>query len=118
MPSGNTYSDEYLLERMHQHCVEEMLSVYTLHKPTWEIYRRRMAKDAEFAAKVEDCRAEADTKWEKLGLRAMWGKAPEGFNAGLYKHFTQNKRAFLPYEVLEQEERINALEEAINGTKV
>lgn len=111
---ANTYSNEYLIKRIHKHLVEDRASIYTLHKPVWTTYANRMKKDADFADKVKDCIAEGNFVWEQLGLSNM-EETKEGFNLGLYKHFTQNKRSFLPYETLELEERLTALEEARDG---
>lgn len=107
---ANTYTDEYLIKRIHKHLVEDKSSIYTLYKPTWQAYLKRMKDDAEFEDKVKDCMAEGNYMWEQLGLSNMEESNPD-FNLGLYKHFTQNKKPWLSHEVLELEERIERLED-------
>ena len=63
MGSGNTYSAEYMLKRMRKHLINEMGSKYTLSKPTWLGYQKRMKKDPDFAAKVADIIAEAAAQY-------------------------------------------------------
>lgn len=109
----NTYSDDYLLKRLHTHIVKGMKSKYTLFKPTWQAYLKRMDLDADFASKVNDCLCEGDNEWEELGIAATKGEAE--VNAGMYKTMVTNKRFALSHEVLELEERIKTLEESQDG---
>ena len=105
------YTDKQILDRLREHLIDNMGSVWTMYKPTWQGVLKRMKKDDAFAEKVRNCEAEAMYLWEKMGIDALKGDNTD-FNTGLYKHFTQNKKAFLSHEVLELEERIKELEDA------
>ncbi len=114
MGRPRTYSDKFLLKRLREHLIDNMGSIYTMHKPIWATYVKRMKKDERFKELVEDCRAEAEHKWEKWGLSNINGKNPD-FNTGLYKHFTQNKKAFRDHNAIETDERLQKLESVANG---
>lgn len=110
MARPQKYSDKQILSRLREHCIDNLGSVWTMHNPSWNGITKRMDKDKEFAELVEDVVAEANHKWEKIGLKALL-KGDQNFNVTLYKHFTQNKKAFLSHTELEVDERIKALEE-------
>ena len=109
MPAGNVYTDEYMLDRLHKHLVDERGSIYCLFKPTWQCYLKRMKKDAEFEGKVKDCQAEGFNAWWHWGMSNIDGSNPD-FNTGLFKFYTQNKAPFIDHKTAELEERIINLE--------
>ena len=104
------YTDEHILSKLQSHLVDELCSKHTMSKPTWQGVLKRMAKSEEFSDKVNNIVAEADKKWQLMGITALL-ENKENFNLGLYKYMTANKKAFLPHEVLELEARIEELEE-------
>ena len=104
------YTEKQILTRLRKHLIDNMGSVWTMHKPTWQGVQKRITSDADFEEKVRDLVAEANHKWEKMGITALVNN-DEAFNVQLYKHFTANKKAFLSYETLELDERISKLEE-------
>ena len=104
------YTDKQILDRLSEHLIVNMGSVWTMHRPTWQGVMKRMKKDDTFAEKVRDCEAEAMYLWEKMGIDALRGDNTD-FNTGLYKHFTQNKKPFIDHITIELEERISELEQ-------
>ncbi len=104
------YTDKQVLARLRLHLITNLGSVWTMHKPTWNGVKKRMIDNPIFEEKVRGLVAEANYKWEKMGITALTTN-DEGFNVQLYKHFTANKKAFLSYEVNELEDRIKQLEE-------
>lgn len=111
MARPQLYSEKQILDRLRIHLIDNMGSVWTMHKPSWEGIKKRMAKDESFGDLVRDCICEANYYWEKMGIDALKGDNTD-FNTGLYKHFTANKKSFLSHEVLELESRIQELEDA------
>jgi len=105
------YTDQQILDRLREHLIDNLGSVWTMSKPTWQGITKRMKKDAAFEEEVRDIVCEANHQWEKMGIKALV-TGDETFNVQLYKHFTANKKAFLSHEVLELEERIKELEES------
>jgi len=47
-----------------------------------------------------------------MGIDALIGN-DELFNVQLFKHYTLNKKSFLPYQVLEFNERLKEMEDKI-----
>ena len=109
------YTDKQIYDRLREHLIDNLGSVWTMHKPSWQGVQKRMAKDEDFAEKVRDLVAEANYKWEKMGIDALIGN-DELFNVQLFRHFTQNKKSFLPYQVLEFEDRLKEMEDKIAKT--
>ena len=105
------YTEKQILIRLRKHLIDNMGSVWTMHQPTWNGVKKRMLNDADFEEKVRGLVAEANYVWEKMGITALITN-DETFNVQLYKHFTANKKAFLSYEVLDLDERIEAIEKA------
>ncbi len=108
------YTEEQILVRLREHLIDDLGSVYTMHNPTWQGVLKRMAKDADLEELVKGLVAEANHKWEKMGITALTA-GDDSFNVQLYKHFTQNKKSFLSYETLELEERMAQLEKQNEG---
>lgn len=104
------YTDKQILDRLREHLIDNLGSVWTMHKPSWQGVQKRMKKDSGFDEKVRNIVAEANYAWEKIGLTAL-KEDNTNFNVTLYKHFTQNKKSFLSHEVLELEDRIKELED-------
>ena len=109
MARPRVYTDKQMLDRLRDHTIERLGSIYTVHKPTWNAYLKRMASDPDFGVLVRDVVAESLNKWEQIGIDAIRSDNPN-FNANLYRYLTQNKKPFLTHEVLELEARIEALE--------
>ena len=105
------YTEEYLLSRIKEHCIDNHLSKWTITKPTWNGYTKRMKKDPEFASKVEESIALADQHFEKMALDNLLNK---DFNTRLWQMLTKNKPFTKDHATLELEQRIEALEEAHN----
>ena len=79
--------------------IEKMLSKYSMSKPTWQCVLKRIAKDSDFAIKVNSIEAEALAKWETVGLKALF-EGDAGFNTQLFKMYVGNKKPFLEHSVL------------------
>jgi len=107
------YTDQQILDRLREHLIDKLGSVWTMHKPSWQGVQKRMAKYPDFEEEVRDIVAEANYQWEKRGIDALLSN-DEKFNVTLFKHYTQNKKAFLSHEVLVIDERLEALEKAYN----
>ena len=103
MSMGNQYTDEEILDALREHAIKKLLSKYSMYKPTWQGILKRMAKDEEFAAKVNSIENEAMAKWESVGLKALM-TSDAGFNTQLYKMFVGNKKPFLEHSVLSLED--------------
>ena len=110
------YTDKHMLDALREHCVEGLGSTYTVHNPCWNGYLKRMRSDAEFDDLVQNIVAEANYKWEQIGLKALLSNDTD-FNVTLFKHYTQNKKSFLSREALEIEERMDAIEEKMNAKR-
>ncbi len=104
------YTEKQILKRLREHLIDNLGSVWTMHKPTWQGVTKRMKSSPAFTEEVRDIVAKANHKWERMGIDALI-ENNDLFNVTLYKHFTQNKRAWLPYETLELEDRLVALEQ-------
>jgi len=105
------YTDEYILDRLKTHCVDEFGSVWTMSKPTWQGIQKRMLKDEAFGEEVRDIVAEALFEWEKMGIKAL-RENDENFNVQLFKHYTMNKKPFLDNTTIDLEERLEKLEQS------
>ena len=105
------YTEEEILDRLREHMVDELLSKYSISRPTWQGIAKRMKKDEDFADKVHTIENDALAKWERVGLKALFGDNTD-FNTQLFKMYVGSKKSFLPYEVLDLDERIEALEES------
>ena len=103
------YTDEQIYDRLREHLIDNLGSVWTMHKPSWQGVTKRMKTNPDFEEQVRDLVAEANHKWESIGITALITN-DEKFNVQLYRHFTANKKAFLSHEVLELDERIAELE--------
>ena len=110
------YTDKQILDRLREHLIDNLGSVWTMYKPTWNGVKKRMKTNDAFADKVRGIVCEANHAWEKMGIDALRNDNPS-FNVVLYKHFTQNKKAWLSHEVLELDERIEALEQSHESKK-
>jgi len=110
MGTNNTYTDKQLLTYLHKHVVEDMQPKYTLSKPTFQCYLKRMDKDAEFENKVKSVLAEGEAAWVKLGVEAILDPDTK-INVPLYNIMTRAKKSFQSYEVIELESRIERLED-------
>ncbi len=111
MARPQLYTDDEILDKLRVHLIDNLGSVWTMHKPTWEGVKKRINHNEEFGSLVGDIVAEANYTWEKMGITALLA-SDEGFNVSLFKHYTMNKKAFLSHEVLELDERLKALEES------
>ena len=109
------YTEKQILIRLRKHLIDNMGSVWTMHKPTWQGIIKRMEKDPLFAEKVRGLVCEANFVWEKMGIAALITN-DETFNVQLYKHFTQNKKSFLTHDSLVTEERLDAIEKALKDS--
>ena len=105
------YTDEQILDRLREHLIDNLGSVWTMYKPTWQGVTKRMKTNPDFEERVRGLVAEANHKWESIGITALINN-DEKFNVQLYRHFTANKKAFLSHEVLELEDRLKELEDA------
>ncbi len=110
------YSNKYILERVQQHCVDQMKSVHTLSNPCFNTIQNRCKEDSDFNSKFKNIAAAANERWEQIGITALLDRDPS-FNVSLFKLYTSNKRPFLPFETLELEERITALEDKTNASE-
>lgn len=110
MGTGNTYSDKVILTRLRKHMVDNMLSKYSMSKPTWQAIVKRMKDNPEFTAKVQTIEAEHLKAWEELGLTALKNN-DENFNVPLFKMYATSKKSFQNYDTLELEARIERLED-------
>ena len=107
-------SDKKILEGLHEHCVKDLKSKYTMYKPvTWRAIDKRMNGNEAFTDKVHTIMGEADAKWEQVGLKALMSDNKD-FNTALYKMFVSSKRSFLSYQDGDLQERITKLEEVNN----
>ncbi len=109
MARPRVYTDKQILDRLREHCIDNLGSVHSMHKPSWNGVQKRMKQDEEFSLLVMDLVAEAVHEWEKMGIAALTGN-DENFNVQLFKHFTMNKKPFLTHETLEVEKRLNVIE--------
>jgi len=105
------YTEEFILGRLREHCIDNLGSVWTMHKPTWQGVTKRMKKDEAFAEEVRDIVAEALYQWEKMGITALL-TGDESFNVNLFKHYTMNKKPFIDHVTLDLEQRLQELEDA------
>ncbi len=108
---ANTYTDKEVLNGLRKHCVDEMKSKYSLHDPcTWQAIVKRINKGSKiFINKVQTILAEADARWEQLGIDALQN-GDGSFNVSLFKMYASSKKPFQSYETNELEERIERLE--------
>jgi hypothetical protein len=106
------FSDEEMLSRLREHMVDNLLSFWTVSKPSAQAVLKRIKNDPDFAEQVRNLRAEADAKWEDMGITALL-EGDNSFNVSLFKMFVGNKKPFLPHETLELSDRIEALEERL-----
>ena len=116
MSTGIQYTDKQMLKRLEKHLIDEWGSKFTVSKPTWECYKKRMIKDPVFKSKVDDLVAEADAQWHKMGVTALRA-SDKDFNANLYKQMTCNKKFAQDYQTLELEDRLSELEEKANDER-
>ena len=106
-----TYTDRQLLNRLTKHCIELHLSKFTVSRPTWNCYKKRMAENELFENKVQDIMATAEQWWELQGINALNDK---DYNTGMYAKLTSNKAFMRDHKEIEFEERLEALEEVQN----
>jgi len=105
------YTEDEILDSLRVHCIDEHLSKYTKHKPTWQAYLKRMKNDEEFTTKVNELLCEADQWFERQGLAALHDK---DFNNVMFAKLTNNKAFTRDHLDAEMLERIEALEDAKN----
>jgi len=111
MSAGYQYTIEEVVTKLRKHLIDDMGSYYTMHKPSHQAITKRMKKDEELRAKVEDVVNEANHKWWRMGLKALVTDNTN-FNTNLFKYYTQNKKPFIDHLSIQLEERITELENA------
>jgi len=109
MSTGNQYTDAQLIKKLKDHVIDDHLSKYTIAYPVWQTYLKRMEKDSEFKAKVNNLLAVAEQYFERLAIDNITNK---DFNTQLWTKLTCNKAFSKDHVAIDLEERIKELEDA------
>ena len=112
MGTNPTYSEEQILDRIKEHCIDNHMSKYTMAYPTWQGVLKRLKENPEFEDKVNTLLALADQWWEKKGQEALHDK---DFNNVMYAKLTNSKPFTKDHAAVEVEERISRIEEELES---